>query len=321
MRIVSCLVLLAGLGAAQDKARLRMVRVFGESLDAFAANFDRDLVVRDSPKSLAESYCRFVVDQNDSTLFLNKLLREEHLKIMRLYWATKVVEQQEKAYAESRPVTVQCKVVKVDGAEVTLLREWNDEKGKQTVKLVCEKVGPAWRIKTILQQNKEGKMVDRGLGVPDPVRATARVPRPKAPKRTSPEAAVKSFRDAIMRMAALGKRGGDRLTYIYTQLLGELCDPEAVAAEQREKEKEKVKILPRYEIRDTTKATGTIVRVLVVASEQVPVEPDKRSDVGTAAFDCTLHQGEWYLFAELARPDPEKPPVVVKKGFGLFFSR
>ena len=85
MRLVFFLLVIAGLGSAQDKPRLTMVRVFGDSLDSFAANFDRDLIVRDSPKSLAESYCKYVVDQNDSTLYLNKLLRTEHVKIMRLY--------------------------------------------------------------------------------------------------------------------------------------------------------------------------------------------------------------------------------------------
>ena len=319
MRTVSCLLLVAGFAVAQE----RVIRTFGDSLDSFAANFDRDAVRRDSVKSVAESYAKYLVDQNGSMMFLIGLMRAEHIKQLRTYWHPDLVKKQQDAYKLLRSVKVRCRVVSVKGAVATLERAWRDENGdkfKQTQQLHCIKRGKEWWIERILQQDKDSRFVDRGLGVPGKP-APRRVPRPKPPDQTSPGATVRSFRDGMLRVSGLFRRGADRLSFIYAELLGELMGRDVVAREQAKSVEQQDKFQPRYEIRKTTDVAKSHVRVLVVASEEVVVEPGQRSDIGTAAFDLTqaTTTREWYIVGELARPEPKKPPVLKEHGFGLFF--
>lgn len=319
MRTLTCLLLVAGFAAARD----RVIRTFGSNLDSFAANFDRDAVRRDSVKAVAQSYADYLVDQNGSTMFLIGLMRAEHIRQLRAYCHPDLVKSQEAAYKLLRPVRVKCTLVSVEGAVATLQREWSDENGRkfqQKQQLHCVKRARQWWIERILQEDKDSRFVDRGLGVPA-APSPRRVARPGSPDQTTPGATVRSFRDGMLRVSGLFRRGADRLAFIYAELLGELMGRDVVAREQAKIVEQRGRFQPRFEIRRTTDVAKSHVRVLVVVSEDVAVEPGRRSDIGTAAFDLTqaTNTKEWYIVGELARPDPKKPPVLKGHGFGLFF--
>jgi hypothetical protein len=312
------LLALAGTAAAEGS----MVRTFGNSLDAFAANLDSTQIRLESPKATAETYARFVLARNDSALKVVGLVREAHMKVMERYFHPDLVAAQKRHYRRMGAPTLVCKVLSVDGATAMVQREWTDREGvsgSQKQKLTMQQVGRDWRVVKIVVEDKDGKFVDRGLGVPIPPVRKVDVPRPQTPSRSEPRATVRSMMNEMVRISALNRRCVNRLLHLHTLVAQDLMGAEAVKAEQAELDKKKP--APVFELSGKEAEVEGVIRVFIVATEAVPGEDGERSAIGTRGFALTraTNTGEWWIVGELSRPNPDKPPILIKEGFGMFF--
>ncbi|MHC4958349.1 MAG: hypothetical protein ACYTGN_08220 [Planctomycetota bacterium] len=313
------LILLALAGAAAAEGS--MVRTFGKSLDAFAANLDSTQIRLESPKAVAETYARFVLARNDSALTVVGLVRQAHMKVLDRYFHPDLVAAQKRHYRTMGAPTLECKVLSVDGATAVVQRLWTDSSGvngQQKQKLTMKQVGRDWRIVKIVVEDKDGKYVDRGLGVPIPPVRKVSVPRPQTPGRMEPRTTVRSMMNEMVRISALNRRCVNRLLHLHTLIASDLMGAAEVKAEQAELDREKP--APEFELSGKEAEVEGVIRVFVVATEAVPGE-EERSAIGTRGFALTraTNTGEWWIVGELSRPSPDKPPVLIKEGFGMFF--
>jgi hypothetical protein len=316
-RAIAITLLLGGLAAAEGPGP--MIWATGTTLDGFQVEVDMSRLDRSSAPALAESFCRFHVEQHEVSRSFTLLFQKMHLELLRRYYQTGLVDIQRKAYL-ALPVRkgLSCRVAEMeppseDGEVAAVLRrEW--EGGSQLMRLVLRKGEDGWVLRRILHEKEAGGYEDRGLGVP-PALGEVKVPDRSKPDQSSARAAIASLKTDMLRLRALSWRGRLALYAHYFEILSGFCGSDAAERARKEQPVPKGWVPREFKIAHATES-----RVDVLAQEEVLGTGGKRSAIGAARFDLTRGaDGAWRVSAEWSFPDPERPPVRLPRDFALFF--
>lgn len=314
--------LLAGQVRAQEPSSL--LRAEGTTLESFSVRYDSGSLKRSTPAELADSYARYVTQQQAASRMFGTLFRNAHVDLLKRYLAPPLVQRQEAAYATGpQAPAMKCSVAKAEDAGALLRRSWTDPRtGKaasRMVRLDMEKRQGVWWVKTILVEVETGKFVDRGLGIPPP-EPPADVPAKVRPNLVTAHGLVSTLRDDMLRLRALGVRGRNAVYRSSFLILGDFFGRDRVEAVRRRQPKPPAAgPAHRFDVVPPRDPDAGLVRIEVVVKEEIPGAEGKWSAIGQSVFDVRRIEGRWRVTGEWNRPDPKQPLVALNRGFALFF--
>jgi len=325
-RTVAALVLaLLAVPLAAQEARRPLLASEGASLYDFDVRLDLSPVARGTPEALATSFAHLLEDQDTVRRHFARLFREEHLDILRRYYALEMVRKQAEWYdgldLRDYHVEVDAPDTKGDAATVRLKSRWLDARGRpggsDLVLHLARKDGGWWIVK--VQDDVPGKgLQDRGLGVP-PEPPAITVPLATEPNLGTPEATVRSLHADIRRLGTIRNRASVALQRHFFSIAAAFYG--ADVAEHARANRPKPEPQPEIFLQtlDTKPRMGDMVRVKVLVNERVPGSEDLVSAVGEAAFDLRPISGKWRVVNEFRRPKPESSFVPLAQSLGLLF--
>ncbi|HEX5135874.1 MAG TPA: hypothetical protein VFY93_02800 [Planctomycetota bacterium] len=318
MKLAATLLLLAPALVAED---LPLIRAMGTSLETFEVELRLDAVDRKTPEGLAKSFARFEEEEHGVRRKFAELVRDEHLALLRVFFAKDLVDKQAQAYdaVEQRGFRSETKDVRIDGDKATaeLKRTYivggREREDATELDLVHDAAG--WWIRTMRVRGRDGKLVDRPLS-PPPVLKRPPIPAPGAPDLSDAQAAMLSLRDHVLRFGALRDNASLSLTEKYFDIIGAFYGPE-VAKKARESRPTLPDAAPvALDFGAAAPRLSDLMRVEVLVVEDAR---GKRNPIGGATFDLRAEDGKWKVVGEYHRNDPDAPPQAVSKNFALFF--
>ncbi len=316
-----CLLLAAAAAAAQD---LPLIRAAGTSLDSFEVELRLDAVDRASAEGLARSFARFEEEQHGVRRRFAELVRDEHLDLLRGFYAKELVDRQAKAYDAVEQKGYRCEVTGVTPAgdrATAQVRRTYVEGGKQreeTSELSLVHNGRRWEMAAIRDLGRDGRLVERPLGAPPELKRVP-LPAPETRDLSSAKAAVASLRAEILRFGAHRDNASLALTDRFFDIAAAFYGDETARKARASRPKTEAPTPAFVEIGDGAPRLADLVRVEVTVSEEVPGRPDLRSAIANAAFDLRPEAGQWRVVSEHLRPDPDMAFAPVTTNFGLFF--
>lgn len=318
MKTAMALLLLLPALAAEE---LPLIRAAGTSLETFEVDLRLDAVDHATAEGLAKSFARFEEEQHGVRRRFAEIVRDAHMDLLRAFYVKDLVEKQGKAYEamEQRGYRSEVKGVRAEGDQATAeLRRTYIVAGKERTEVTemdLVRDARGWWIKAIRDRGRDGKLVERPLAPPPPLKRPP-VPAPAAPDLSTADAAVRSLRDHVLRFGALRDNAALPLTERFFDITAAFYGEEAAtrARDGRPKPAEPAPVA--LDFGTAAPRLSDLMRVEVTVVEEAR---GKRNPVGQGAFDLRAEDGKWKVAGEYLRPDPDAPFQGVPGSYGLFF--